>query len=67
MLQIIFETTYTIYAIVFIILGLMALGWLVIHVEAGRHQSNLKVAFAVAIGALFLGFGVHFFLLASGI
>jgi hypothetical protein len=67
MLQIIFETTYIYYAILFIILGLGSIGWLVVHVEAGRHQSNIKVAFALILGALFLGMGIHFYLLSTGV
>ncbi len=67
MLQIIFESTYSLYSMVFIILGLMSLGWLVVHIEAGRHQSNLKVAFALILGAIFIGFGIHFYLLSSGV
>jgi TRAP-type C4-dicarboxylate transport system permease small subunit len=67
MLQIIFEGTYLWYAIIFILIGLGTFGWLVIHIEGGRHQSNLKVAFAIILGALFLGMGLHFYLLASGI
>ncbi len=67
MLQIVFESTYIWFAFAFILLGLMSLGWLVIHIEAGRHQSNAKVAFALILGALFLGFGIHFFLLSSGV
>ena len=54
-------------SVVFIFFGLFSISWLVIHIEHGRHFSKLKVAFAIIIGSIFLGFGIHFILLSMGI
>jgi len=65
-LQIIFESLNIYLAVIFVALGLMSFGWLVIHVEHGRHFSKMKAAFALILGALFIGFGLHFLLLSGG-
>jgi hypothetical protein len=64
--EIAFEGTYIYFSALFILFGIMAFGWLVIHVEYGRHFSKLKVFLALLMGSLFLGFAMHFFLLAGG-
>ncbi len=67
MLQILLESLYGWIGLLFILFGLAAIGWLVIHVEHGRHFSRIKTFLATAMGAVFLGFGVHFILLAFGL
>ncbi|MGY5871369.1 MAG: hypothetical protein RTV72_03900 [Candidatus Thorarchaeota archaeon] len=62
-----FESNLFLYSAIFIFFGLFAIGWLVIHIEHGRHLSRMKVALSGALGAIFLGFGVHFLLLSMGI
>jgi len=64
--EIIVESLNIYVAIIFMAFGLMSLGWLVIHVEHGRHFSKMKAAFALILGALFIGFGIHFLLLSGG-
>ena len=64
--EIIVESLNIYFAVIFVAFGLMSFGWLVIHVEHGRHFSKVKAAFALILGALFLGFGIHFLLLAGG-
>ena len=54
-------------SLLLILLGIFALGWLIIHVEHSRHRSTIKVALALIVGALLIGFGIHFFLLSGGI
>jgi TRAP-type C4-dicarboxylate transport system permease small subunit len=66
MLQLL-ETSYISLSIVFMFLGIFSLGWLVVHIEHGRHVSVFRVASAIILGALLLGFGLHLFLLANGI
>ncbi|MFW9909281.1 MAG: hypothetical protein ACFFEF_11960 [Candidatus Thorarchaeota archaeon] len=61
------ESLFVYLAIIFIFFGIFALGWLVVHVEHARHFSKLKVIFALVLGAVFLGFGIHFILLAAGV
>ncbi len=67
MLQITIESSFIYFALFFIIFGLFAFGWLAIHVEHARHFSRFKVLAAIIIGALFVGFGIHFLLLTFGI
>lgn len=62
-----FESLFLPISIIFIFFGIFAFGWLVVHVEHARHFSRYKVIFALVLGALFIGFGVHFILLAAGI
>ncbi|TXT55837.1 MAG: hypothetical protein BAJATHORv1_30220 [Candidatus Thorarchaeota archaeon] len=64
MLQIVVESLYIYFAAAYIIFGMMAFGWLVIHVEHGRHLSLFRVIMSGLFGAIFLGFGLHFLLLA---
>lgn len=54
-------------SLILILFGIFAFGWLVIHIEHSRHRSIVKVALAVILGAILIGFGLHFFLLAGGI
>lgn len=61
-----FEGYYYPLSIVFLFLGIFALGWMIIHIEHGRHFSKFKVGSALVLGALLLGFGIHFLLLSSG-
>lgn len=62
-----FESSFVSLSAFFLIFGIFAIGWLVIHVEHGRHYSIFKVLFALILGAVFLGFGIHFMLLAAGV
>ncbi|MHA1637561.1 MAG: hypothetical protein ACTSUB_06045 [Candidatus Thorarchaeota archaeon] len=61
-----FEMLFPVFSIVFILFGIFAIGWLIIHVEHARHYSWMKVVFALGLGALFLGYGIHFLLLTFG-
>ncbi|MFW9926425.1 MAG: hypothetical protein ACFFDM_06605 [Candidatus Thorarchaeota archaeon] len=61
-----FEGLYYPISLVFIFFGIFALGWMIIHIEHGRHFSKFKVGSALVLGALLLGFGIHFLLLSSG-
>ncbi|TET11144.1 MAG: hypothetical protein E3J86_03655 [Candidatus Thorarchaeota archaeon] len=61
-----FEGFYFPLSLVFIFLGIFALGWMIIHIEHGRHFSKFKVGSALALGAILFGFGLHFLLLSSG-
>jgi TRAP-type C4-dicarboxylate transport system permease small subunit len=54
-------------SLLLIFFGIFAFGWLVVHVEHSRHRSTMKIALAVILGAILIGFGLHFFLIASGI
>ena len=67
MLQLSVESSFQYFAVAFLFLGILAIGWLAVHVEHARHFSRFKVIFALVLGALFLGFGIHFLLLAAGI
>ncbi len=67
MLQIVFEALYPVFGTAFIVLGIIALIWLVVHVEHGRHFSKAKALFAVVLGSVLLGLGIHFMLLAAGL
>jgi hypothetical protein len=62
-----FESTSFLFSIVFLLFGIFAFSWLVIHIEHGRHFSKMKVVSALALGAILLGFGIHFLLLSIGI
>ncbi|NHJ12850.1 MAG: hypothetical protein EAX95_04200 [Candidatus Thorarchaeota archaeon] len=53
-------------SIIFIVLGLISFGWLVVHVEHSRHRSVQKMLLALVLGSIFIGFGIHFFLLSGG-
>ena len=61
-----FEGYYFPLSILFIFLGLFAAGWLIIHIEHGRHFSRFKVGSALFLAAVLLGFGIHFLLLSGG-
>jgi TRAP-type C4-dicarboxylate transport system permease small subunit len=54
-------------SLILIFFGVFAFGWLIVHVEHSRHRSTLKIALALILGAVLMGFGIHFFLVASGI
>ncbi len=54
-------------SLVFIFLGLFAMGWLIVHVEYSRHYSWFKITSALVIGSIFLGFGFHFLLIYLGL
>lgn len=62
-----FEGYFFPLSLVFIFLGLFAAGWLIIHIEHGRHFSRFKVASALFLLAILLGFGIHFLLLSGGL
>lgn len=62
-----FEDLYFPISLLFILLGVFATGWLVIHIEHGRHFSRFKVGSALFLAAILLGFGIHFLLLSAGI
>ena len=57
-------TYYLVYSLIFLFFGLFTMSWLIIHIEHGRHFSKQKVALAIIIGSIRLGFGIHFALLA---
>jgi len=61
-----FEGYYFPLSLMFIFLGLFAAGWLIIHIEHGRHFSRFKVGSALFLAATLLGFGIHFLLLSGG-
>ncbi len=67
MLQSIVDFSFQYFAAAFIFFGIIAIGWLAIHVEHARHFSRFKVIFALILGSLFFGFGIHFLLLAAGV
>ena len=50
-------------ALTFIVLSLVSFSWMVVHVEHARHFSKYKVLFALVLGSLLMGFGIHFLLL----
>ncbi|MHA2141827.1 MAG: hypothetical protein ACXADC_06505 [Candidatus Thorarchaeota archaeon] len=54
-------------SLLLILFGIFAFGWLVVHMEHSRHRSTVKVVLAMILGAVLIGFGLHFFLLAGGI
>ncbi len=54
-------------SILFIFLGLFSLGWLGVHIEHSRHRSTARTIMALALGAILLGFGIHFLLLSLGL
>ena len=62
-----FESNFFLFSAIFIFLGIFAIGWLVVHIEHGRHLSKLKVAFSGILGATLLGFGIHLLLLSFGV
>ncbi len=66
-LDITIEMLFPFFALFFLAFGLFAIGWLVVHVEHARHFSRFKVASAIILGSLFIGFGIHFILLTFGI
>ena len=61
-----FESNLFLFSAIFLFFGIFAIGWLVVHIEHGRHLSRLKVAFSGILGAIFMGFGIHFLLLSLG-
>jgi hypothetical protein len=61
-----FESNLSLFAVIFLFFGIFAIGWLVVHIEHGRHLSRLKVAFSGILGAILIGFGIHFLLLSLG-
>ncbi len=63
----VFEDLYFPISLLFILLGVFAAAWLVIHIEHGRHFSRFKVGSALFLVAILLGFGIHFLLLSAGI
>ncbi len=54
------------FSVVFLFFGLLAFGWLAVHVEHARHYSRIKIIFAMVLGAIFIGYGIHFLLLSFG-
>jgi hypothetical protein len=61
-----FESNFFLFSAIFIFFGIFAIGWLVVHIEHGRHLSKLKVAFSGILGSVLLGFGIHLLLLSIG-
>jgi len=61
-----FESTIFLYSAVFLFFGIFAFGWLFVHIEHGRHFSRLKVISALSLGAILIGFGIHFLLVSMG-
>ena len=62
-----FESNFFLFSTIFIFLGLFAIGWLIVHIEHGRHLSKMKVVFSGILGASLLGFGIHLLLLSFGV
>jgi hypothetical protein len=61
-----FESTIFFFSAIFLFFGIFAFSWLVIHIEHGRHFSKMKVISALTLGAILIGFGIHFFLVSLG-
>lgn len=61
------EASYFGISLLFLFLGLFSIAWLVIHIEHGRHISRLRVTSSLVLGAILVGFGIHFLLLSRGI
>jgi hypothetical protein len=61
-----FESTIFLFSAVFLFFGIFAFSWLVIHIEHGRHFSRMKVVSALGLGAILIGFGIHFLLVSMG-
>ena len=61
-----FESNFLLFSAIFLFFGIFAIGWLVVHIEHGRHLSRAKVAFSGILGSIFFGFGIHFLLLSLG-
>jgi hypothetical protein len=62
-----FESNLFLFSAIFLFFGIFAIGWLVVHIEHGRHLAKMKVAFSVILAAILLGFGIQFLLLSMGI
>ncbi|MFW9834603.1 MAG: hypothetical protein ACFFEK_11445 [Candidatus Thorarchaeota archaeon] len=62
-----FEGYYFPISLLFILLGVYAAGWLIIHIEHGRHFSKFKVGSALFLASIFIGFGIHLLLLSGGL
>ncbi|NWF95264.1 MAG: hypothetical protein HXY34_03895 [Candidatus Thorarchaeota archaeon] len=67
MLQILLETLFLPFGLVFIALGLFAYGWLAVHISHARHTSWSRVIVSLVLGALLIGFGIHFVLVSVAI
>jgi TRAP-type C4-dicarboxylate transport system permease small subunit len=67
MLQIYLVSLYLPLAVAFIVMAVIAFGWLTVHMEQSRHYSVPRIVFSLVLGALLLGFGIHFMLLWFGI
>ncbi len=50
-----------------IAIGVIALIWLIIHVEYGREFSWIKAISAIIIASLFMGFGVNLLVVLLGL
>jgi len=61
-----FESTIFLFSAIFLFFGIFAFAWLVIHIEHGRHFSKMKVISALGLGAILIGFGIHFLLVSMG-
>ncbi|TFF91178.1 DUF350 domain-containing protein [Candidatus Thorarchaeota archaeon] len=61
------EASYFGISILFLFLGIFSMAWLVIHIEHGRHISRFRVASSIVLGAVLIGFGIHFLLLSNGV
>ena len=52
---------------VFVVIGLLALIVLVVYTRFGREVSIRLSIISVTFAAIFIGFGIHFFLISFGI
>ena len=58
--------TMAFFAVFFIIVGVIALIWLIVHVERGMRYSRRNAFLSASIAAITLGFGIHFLLVLVG-
>ncbi|NHI94625.1 MAG: hypothetical protein EAX96_19190 [Candidatus Lokiarchaeota archaeon] len=53
-------------SIFFLIIGVIALTWLIIHVEKGMRYSRKKAFISASVAAIMFGFGLHFLMMIFG-
>ena len=53
-------------SILFLIVGAVAIVWLIIHIERGMRYSRRKAFFSAALAAVMFGFGLHFLMIIFG-
>ena len=65
-MQGIWYPTMAFLAVLFLIIGVIALTWLIVHIEKGMRYSRKKAVIALSVTAVMLGFGLHFLLILLG-